>query len=484
MDTSYIPSTLDVSDDNEDDITATPSQDDHFSQCLDDFQSDSNSDTDDDESDDIDDIIASLDMNNKIKFYSTSALTIHAACLTIIKLARRLNLNKSGIKELLDSLRSLLPMDAKLPRTVLGLMQIIASHFLHYFIYIRILHFYRDVNQLNDLEHFFDYYYRYLAQYYGPKSELCTIHMHIHLLAQVKRHGALALTSCFPRESFLGNAMNWCHGKTYILEQFITWYNIDRTLRVEKTLNLNQLFYDTRYDEKYLDIQFVHSVHDQFVSCCENKNIPFDQSASPKIYARHWRGLKTFHSRSYKRGGNAVSSKEEVEELSSRFAREADSEEFVIPENQCEYPIGQHEENASGNDDDSVYSRKKETKFTGKRTGKISSTADDFIPPLSDIVPSSTSPIGRNDLNYQNLEYDRLFPKGITSQPRPTTNSQIQFERKGTTVHHRPTSSSLSESSDSGQEESKTRWEKNKESLLRPNVDLLSRVKKRKYTLL
>ncbi|CAF1540234.1 unnamed protein product, partial [Didymodactylos carnosus] len=57
--------------------------------------------------------------------YSTSALTIHAACLTIIKLARRLNLNKSGIKELLDSLRSLLPMNAKLPRTVLGLMQII-----------------------------------------------------------------------------------------------------------------------------------------------------------------------------------------------------------------------------------------------------------------------------------------------------------------------------------------------------------------------
>ncbi|CAF1526340.1 unnamed protein product, partial [Didymodactylos carnosus] len=77
---------------------------------FDDFQSDSSSDTDDDESDDIDDIIASLDMNNKIKFYSTSALTIHAACLTIIKLARRLNLNKSGIKELLDSLRSLLPM--------------------------------------------------------------------------------------------------------------------------------------------------------------------------------------------------------------------------------------------------------------------------------------------------------------------------------------------------------------------------------------
>ncbi|CAF4707651.1 unnamed protein product, partial [Didymodactylos carnosus] len=52
-------------------------------------------------------------------------------------------------------------------------------------------------------------------------------------------------------------------------------------------------------------------------------------------------------------------SKEEMEELPSRFAKEADSEEFVIPENQCEHPIAQHEENASGNDDNSVYSRKK-----------------------------------------------------------------------------------------------------------------------------
>ena len=105
---------------------------------------------------------------------------------------------------------------------ILFLPDQMALHFLHYFIYIRVLHFYQNKDELNDIDYFFNYYYEHLAENYGPKSELCTIHIHSHLLEQVKRHGSLSMTSCFPRESYIGSAVKWCHGKKFILEQFIT----------------------------------------------------------------------------------------------------------------------------------------------------------------------------------------------------------------------------------------------------------------------
>jgi len=109
-------------------------------------------------------------------------------------------------------------------------------------VFIRVLHFYHDKDELHGIDHYFNFYYEHLAEYYGPKSELCTIHIHSHLLDQVKRHGSLSMTSCFPRESYLGNAIKWYQGKKYMLEQFITCYNVDRTLYSNNTLNINHLF--------------------------------------------------------------------------------------------------------------------------------------------------------------------------------------------------------------------------------------------------
>ena len=190
---------------------------------------------------------------------------------------------------------------------VLFLPDRLAVHFLHYFIYIRVLHFHEHKEELNDIDQFFNYYYEHLAENYGPKSELCTIHIHSHLRTQVQRHGSLAMTSCFPRESFIGAAIKWCHGKRYTLEQFFTWYRIDRALYPKNRLTLSHLFDFQRFDDKYLNHSIVESFSDKFISCCSQKNPLFDQRSPVKRFARYFRGLKTFHSLAYSRGSNAIS---------------------------------------------------------------------------------------------------------------------------------------------------------------------------------
>ncbi|CAF2846948.1 unnamed protein product [Rotaria sp. Silwood2] len=182
----------------------------------------------------------------------------------------------------------------------------LALHFLHYFIYIRVLHFYRNKDELYGIDQFFNHYYKYIAQHYGPKSELCTIHIHAHLLAQVQKHGCLSMTSCFPRESYIGNAVKWCKGKKYMLEQFITWYKIDRMLYPDNTLNITYLTRYQRFDDKYLNKSLVESLNEKFKKCFDKRQIHLNIK-SIKLYVRFFRGTKTFHSLSYKRGGNAVS---------------------------------------------------------------------------------------------------------------------------------------------------------------------------------
>lgn len=78
--------------------------------------------------DDIEDFLNLYDLNNQTKLFPSSPLSVRDACFIIIKLARRLNLNKNGIKHLLNGIRNLLPLDAKLPHTVKGLMKIIGMY--------------------------------------------------------------------------------------------------------------------------------------------------------------------------------------------------------------------------------------------------------------------------------------------------------------------------------------------------------------------
>jgi hypothetical protein len=180
----------------------------------------------------------------------------------------------------------------------------LALHFLHYFIYVRSLYFYEDIKELNGIENIFNYYYEHIKDYYGEKSQLFTLHLHSHLKDQVIKHGALVFTSCFARESYIGHSLKWCLGKKYILEQFITWYNVDRSLASTNSIKLNDIFRIEKLDETYMNICFIQNYQQKLIACAYKKNMNLIES---KFYCRYSRGLKKFHSRAYTRTGNAIS---------------------------------------------------------------------------------------------------------------------------------------------------------------------------------
>lgn len=76
---------------------------------------------------DVDDFLFNYDLNNQTKLFPSCPLSKAEACLVILKLTRRLNLDKSGMKHLLDCIRSICSIDVKLPRTINALMKIIGE---------------------------------------------------------------------------------------------------------------------------------------------------------------------------------------------------------------------------------------------------------------------------------------------------------------------------------------------------------------------
>ncbi|CAF4465653.1 unnamed protein product, partial [Rotaria sp. Silwood2] len=89
--------------------------------------SSSSADAVNDDDDDLDELFHAADMNYQRKIYTNSFLSICDACEIIIKLSRRLNLDKSKTTILLNGIRSLLPSDNNLPRTIVGLMKILGG---------------------------------------------------------------------------------------------------------------------------------------------------------------------------------------------------------------------------------------------------------------------------------------------------------------------------------------------------------------------
>ena len=186
----------------------------------------------------------------------------------------------------------------------LHLPDTLAVHYLHYYVYVRTLHFFQSMDELIDIEQFFFYYYEHLPDYYGAKSQLLSVHLHLHLKEQMIKHGSLLFTSCFARESYLGHCLKWCHGKKYILEQFITWYLVDRSLSGTSAYDINRVFFDDKLDDKHLNKKFIDNYRDKLSECFQKKNINCD---SITYFARYHRGMTTFHSIAYARNGNGIS---------------------------------------------------------------------------------------------------------------------------------------------------------------------------------
>lgn len=82
----------------------------------------------DDDVSDLEEFLHSLNSNHSKKLHPSTHLSVHDACLEIVKISQELNLNKLQINRLLRGIRSLLPIDNKLPRTISGLFKIVGKN--------------------------------------------------------------------------------------------------------------------------------------------------------------------------------------------------------------------------------------------------------------------------------------------------------------------------------------------------------------------
>ena len=177
-------------------------------------------------------------------------------------------------------------------------------HFLLYYSFVKALYFFTDKKQLTGIDRLFYLYHESLSHLYSARSELATIHCHSHLLSQVNSHGALCFTSCFPRESYLAYVLKLCKGKTHVLSQLVTWYEISQNTQHASSFTLHDLFSKETFSASYVDNNFIISVHHDFTSCLQ----AFSAFVSDcKFFSRYYRGLLCFHSICYSRRGHSIS---------------------------------------------------------------------------------------------------------------------------------------------------------------------------------
>ena len=70
--------------------------------------------------------------------------------------------------------------------------EVYLSHFSLLFIYVRVLRYYDDVRDINNMPVFIHAYLRHFSGLYNQCKELYSVHSLVHLWQQVKQHGALA----------------------------------------------------------------------------------------------------------------------------------------------------------------------------------------------------------------------------------------------------------------------------------------------------
>lgn len=190
---------------------------------------------------------------------------------------------------------------------ILFLPDVYALHSLHFYLYMRPLYYYDELSELDRIEYLFDTYYAKISQLYGHKCKLLIVHLHLHLKEQVLKHGALSITSCFSRESYLGLALRMCHGKKFILQQFMMWYSVDQSLPLKKVPTVDEIFKEEKFDDRYLDTYLIGKYRNEIISELIKANSSFNANSLLKYYSRYRRGFKTFHSIANTRAGRASS---------------------------------------------------------------------------------------------------------------------------------------------------------------------------------
>ena len=70
--------------------------------------------------------------------------------------------------------------------------QVLLSHFSYLYIYIRVLRYFDDRNEIKNMPQFIHVYLCHFPSLYNPCKELLSVHSLIHLWQQTEDHGGLA----------------------------------------------------------------------------------------------------------------------------------------------------------------------------------------------------------------------------------------------------------------------------------------------------
>lgn len=141
-------------------------------------------------------------------------------------------------------------LNVGVPVIIRYLPKLLASHFLVYSMAIKLLHAPESVEEINLAEQLMSYYCQTAPLIHGPSIELFSLHAHIHLAKQVKRHGGLAHTSAFAFESCIRFIQKKAHGSKHLASQIAYWIELQSIMKLERfqispptTVNVSQLFH-------------------------------------------------------------------------------------------------------------------------------------------------------------------------------------------------------------------------------------------------
>ena len=117
-------------------------------------------------------------------------------------------------------------LNVGLPCVTLHLPIIYSSHFAVYCLAIRFLHCPRSHDELDLAQSLIDYYCRAAPGVFDDSIELLSLHTHLHLVEQVKRHGGPAFSSAFCFESCIRHLKKVIHGTKNLASQIAYWCDL------------------------------------------------------------------------------------------------------------------------------------------------------------------------------------------------------------------------------------------------------------------
>lgn len=111
---------------------------------------------------------------------------------------------------------------------------IFLSHFFIYSMAIKILHAPDSDDEINLAESLINFYCRTAPMIHGSSIELFSLHAHLHLPEQVRRHGGLCHSSAFAFESCIRYIERKAHGSKQLASQIAYWIELESMTTNEK----------------------------------------------------------------------------------------------------------------------------------------------------------------------------------------------------------------------------------------------------------